>query len=151
MKKILTKTFIVALFISLTSATIVPVTDSTKQAGNINYKQLKTDFEKMKGEKLTLKEKIALKLFNKQLSKMEIDRGLDAKPGKDGGKSQLIALILCVFLGGIGIHRFYLGYTWQGVVQILTGGGCGVWWLIDLVRIIMGTLKPKDGSYTETL
>ena len=52
------------------------------------------------------------------------------------GKSQLIALLLCLFIGGIGIHRFYLGYTWQGVVQLLTLGGLGVWALIDLIRII---------------
>lgn len=66
-------------------------------------------------------------------------------------KSQLIALLLCFFLGGLGIHRFYLGYTWQGVVQLLTGGGCGIWTLIDFVRIIMGTLEPKGGSYDKTL
>lgn len=68
-----------------------------------------------------------------------------------GEKSQLIALILVALLGGLGIHRFYLGYTWQGIVQLLTLGGCGVWALIDLIRIIMGTLGPKDGDYDETL
>lgn len=68
-----------------------------------------------------------------------------------GGKSQLIALILCAFVGGLGIHRFYLGYTWQGIVQILTAGGCGIWALIDLIRIITGDLKPKDGDYDKKL
>jgi hypothetical protein len=68
-----------------------------------------------------------------------------------GGKSQVIALILCLAVGGIGIHRFYLGYTWQGVVQLLTLGGCGIWSLIDLIRIITGDLQPKDGSYAKTL
>lgn len=68
-----------------------------------------------------------------------------------GGKSQLIALLLCIFVGGIGIHRFYLGYIWQGVVQLLTLGGCGIWALIDLIRIITGDLQPKDGSYDQTL
>nr|WP_322624134.1 TM2 domain-containing protein [uncultured Flavobacterium sp.] len=67
------------------------------------------------------------------------------------GKSQLIALLLCIFVGAIGIHRFYLGYIWQGIVQILTLGGCGIWALIDLIRIITGDLQPKNGSYTETL
>jgi TM2 domain-containing membrane protein YozV len=67
------------------------------------------------------------------------------------GKSQLIALLLAFFLGGLGIHRFYLGYTWQGVVQLLTGGGCGIWALIDFVRIIIGDLGPKDGSYSDKL
>lgn len=72
-------------------------------------------------------------------------------PAAGGGKSQLIALIIAFFLGGIGIHRFYLGYTWQGVVQLLTLGGCGIWALIDLIRIITGDLKPKDGEYTDKL
>src|SRR5436190_9345625 len=60
-----------------------------------------------------------------------------------GEKSQLIALLLCAFVGGVGIHRFYLGYTWQGVVQLLTVGGCGVWTMIDFIRIITGDLEPK--------
>ncbi len=72
-----------------------------------------------------------------------------ADPGD--GKSQVIALILCIFVGVLGIHRFYLGYTMEGVLQLLTGGGCGVWALIDLIRIITGDLKPKNGDYTETL
>jgi TM2 domain-containing membrane protein YozV len=63
----------------------------------------------------------------------------------------MIALILCIFVGVLGIHRFYLGYTMEGVVQLLTAGGCGIWSLIDLVRIITGDLKPKDGDYTEKL
>lgn len=73
----------------------------------------------------------------------------NADPGE--GKSQMIALILCIFVGVLGIHRFYLGYTMEGVIQLLTGGGCGVWALIDLIRIITGDLKPKDGDYTEKL
>jgi len=72
-------------------------------------------------------------------------------PAAGGGKSQLIALLICFFVGGIGIHRFYLGYTWQGVVQLLTLGGCGIWALIDLIRIITGDLKPKNGEYTDKL
>jgi TM2 domain-containing membrane protein YozV len=68
-----------------------------------------------------------------------------------GNKSQIIALVLVLLVGGIGIHRFYLGYMWQGVVQLLTLGGCGVWALIDLVRIITGDLQPKDGKYDKTL
>lgn len=68
-----------------------------------------------------------------------------------GDKSQVTALILVALVGGLGIHRFYLGYTWQGVVQLLTLGGLGIWSLIDLIRIITGDLQPKDGSYSKTL
>jgi TM2 domain-containing membrane protein YozV len=74
----------------------------------------------------------------------------EASDTNASGQSQLIALILCLAVGGFGIHRFYLGYIWQGVVQLLTGGGFGIWWLIDLIRIITGSLGPKDGSYGST-
>ncbi len=66
------------------------------------------------------------------------------------GKSQIVAAVLCFFIGIIGIHRFYLGYTWQGIVQILTLGGLGLWTLIDFIRILIGDLQPKDGSYSST-
>ncbi|MGB0166134.1 MAG: TM2 domain-containing protein [Luteibaculum sp.] len=68
-----------------------------------------------------------------------------------GGKSQITALILVCLVGGIGIHRFYLGYTGIGIVQLLTLGGCGIWSLIDLVRIITGDLGPKNGRYSKRL
>jgi hypothetical protein len=67
-----------------------------------------------------------------------------------GGKSQLIALLLCIFLGWIGIHRFYLGYLWIGIIQLLTAGLLGIWTIIDLIRIIIGDLQPKNGSYSKT-
>lgn len=62
-------------------------------------------------------------------------------------KNKLVATLLCFFLGTLGIHRFYLGYTGIGVVQLLTGGLLGIWTLIDLFRIIIGDLKPKNGTY----
>ncbi len=77
----------------------------------------------------------------------QAEQSAQSEPSKD--KSWITALLLCIFLGGLGIHRFYLGYTWQGVVQLLTAGGCGVWALIDLVRIILRDLQPKDGQYKD--
>jgi TM2 domain-containing membrane protein YozV len=79
-----------------------------------------------------------------------VAEGKEATAAK-GGKSQLIALLLVLLVGGLGIHRFYLGYTWQGVVQLLTLGGCCIWTLIDLIRIIIGDLEPQGGPYTTTL
>lgn len=67
------------------------------------------------------------------------------------GKSQLVALLLCFFLGGLGIHRFYLGYPLIGVLQILTLGGFGIWVLIDFIRILTGDLGPAQSDYTDTL
>lgn len=88
--------------------------------------------------------------LEKETSNQVISQTQKKSPG-GGGKSQVIALILCILLGGLGIHRFYLGYTWQGVVQLLTAGGCGIWAIIDLIRIITGDLTPKNGSYDKTL
>ena len=68
-----------------------------------------------------------------------------------GEKSQLTALLICFFVGVIGIHRFYLGYPGIGLIQLLTLGGCGIWALIDLIMIITGDLKPNGGSYDKTL
>ncbi|EAQ41550.1 TM2 domain-containing protein [Polaribacter sp. MED152] len=67
------------------------------------------------------------------------------------GKSQTTALLLSIFLGGLGIDRFYLGYTLLGVLKLITLGGFGIWYIIDLIMIITGDLQPKNGSYSETL
>lgn len=74
-----------------------------------------------------------------------------ASEERSSGKSQVIALVLAALVGVLGVHRFYLGYIGIGVAQLLTFGGCGVWALIDLIRIITGDLKPKNGRYSKTL
>lgn len=61
-------------------------------------------------------------------------------------KSKVVALILSIFLGELGIDRFYLGYIGTGILKVITCGGFGIWWLIDLIMIATGKLKPKDGS-----
>jgi hypothetical protein len=69
--------------------------------------------------------------------------------GESAGKSQIVAFILCFFFGWIGVHRFYLGYTGIAIVQLLTFGGCGVWYVIDLIMILTGDLKPRYGDYKD--
>lgn len=61
-------------------------------------------------------------------------------------KNKTTALILSIFVGGLGIDRFYLGYTGMGILKLLTGGCFGILWIIDLIRIATGSLKPADGS-----
>ena len=58
--------------------------------------------------------------------------------------SRLIALLLCLFLGGLGIHRFYVGKIGTGVAMIFTLGGLGIWSLIDLIMIAVGSFKDKQ-------
>lgn len=68
------------------------------------------------------------------------------------GLSQLVAALLCFFLGALGVHRFYLGYTVIGIIQFLTGGCCGIWALVDFIRIVLGDLKPANyEDYEEKL
>jgi hypothetical protein len=67
------------------------------------------------------------------------------------GKSQLSAFLLCITLGCLGIHRFYLGHHVMGAIYLLTLGLCGVGWLIDIFLILTGDLKPKDGDYDTKL
>lgn len=64
----------------------------------------------------------------------------------DGSKSKVVAMILSFFVGGLGIDRFYLGYTGLGVAKLLTLGGLGIWALIDFIMVCMGSIQPADGS-----
>lgn len=61
-------------------------------------------------------------------------------------KEWLVTLLLCLFVGTFGIHRFYVGKIGTGILQIITLGGCGIWTLIDLIMIITGNFKDKDGN-----
>lgn len=61
-------------------------------------------------------------------------------------KDKTTAIILSALLGGLGVDRFYLGYTGMGVLKLLTGGCCGILWILDIINIATGKLQPADGS-----
>ena len=61
-------------------------------------------------------------------------------------KSNTVALLLCLFLGALGIHRFYVGKIGTGILQLVTLGALGIWALIDLIMIALGKFKDKDGK-----
>jgi len=65
--------------------------------------------------------------------------------GRKSDKQKLVAALLCWFLGVFGIHRFYLGHTGIGLIQLFTGGMCGIWSFIDFIMILTGGVKDAQG------
>jgi len=57
----------------------------------------------------------------------------------------LTALLLSIFLGGLGADRFYLGHTGVGIAKLLTAGGCGIWSLVDYILIATDQVKDAQG------
>jgi hypothetical protein len=96
------------------------------------------------GTRLSFKETLALKKAQKNIKKT-----MENQPN-GGTKKQMVAFLLCLFFGYLGVHRFYTGHIGIGIIQLLTGGGCGLWAFIDFIRIIMGDMKAKDGSDLES-
>lgn len=66
-------------------------------------------------------------------------------PATTSPKSRLVALLLCIFLGGLGAHKFYLGKTGMGILYLFTAGLFGIGALIDLIMLITGSAKDGDG------
>lgn len=62
-----------------------------------------------------------------------------------GQKSWIATLLLSFFLGGFGVHRFYVGKVGTGILMLLTIGGLGVWALIDFIMIAIGKFTDKQG------
>ena len=60
-------------------------------------------------------------------------------------KSWVAALLLSIFLGELGIDRFYLGKVGTGILKLITLGGFGIWWLIDLILIATNPMTDSNG------
>jgi TM2 domain-containing membrane protein YozV len=66
----------------------------------------------------------------------------DGKPA--GADKKIIAGILGILLGGFGIHKFYLGYTKEGIIQLILGFLCGIGWVIGLIEGIIYLTKSDE-------
>lgn len=80
-------------------------------------------------------------IIQAQLEKIDDNKFLSVQSANY--KSPTTLLIVSFFLGGLGIDRFMLGQTGAGIAKLLTCGGFGIWWIIDLF-IIMNATKEKN-------
>jgi len=64
-------------------------------------------------------------------------------------KNRMVALLLCFFLGCLGIHRFYVGKVGTGILWLFTGGLFGIGWVIDFILIAVGSFKDNYGKVVE--
>ena len=60
-------------------------------------------------------------------------------------RSWIIALLLCFFVGYLGAHYFYVGKWGWGLVFLFTAGFFGVGWFVDIIRILIGSFRDKNG------
>ena len=47
----------------------------------------------------------------------------------------VLALVMSILFGQLGVDRFIMGHIGLGILKLITFGGCGIWWLIDLILI----------------
>ena len=60
-------------------------------------------------------------------------------------RSRLVTLLLCFFFGTFGAHRFYVGKIGTAILMALTIGGLGIWYLIDLILVLVGAFRDEEG------
>ena len=74
----------------------------------------------------------------------------DITPNNTFNYRWLTTFLLCLILGVFGVHRFYLGRVGTGILMLVTLGGLGIWYLIDLILVITGGMRDNDGYLVKT-
>lgn len=58
----------------------------------------------------------------------------------------IITMLFAFFLGSLGVHRFYNGKIGTGILMLITFGGFGIWYIVDLIVVAMGRFRTVDGQ-----
>lgn len=61
-------------------------------------------------------------------------------------KEWSVTLLLCIFMGLVGFHRFYVGKAGTAILMLLTLGGFGIWTLVDLIKIIVNSFEDENNK-----
>ena len=112
---------------------IVLTASAAKQINQISTKSIKLL------TKNTIKTNLsapAVKVYNYKAAKY--NSNLKNNSSTSGGDFDITTFLICFFLGGLGVHRFMKGDIGMGILYLLTGGLCGIGWLIDLIKIATG-------------
>lgn len=121
-------------------------TINLNENNNVNIKALKEIKNNILNNKTLEEDKIELISSNKHNKKVKKAVKKIVKSGNNTpltDDEKLIAIILLVFLGVVGAHRFYLGDIGMGVLYLLTGGLCGIGVLIDLIKLLTDKMEKK--------
>ncbi len=141
------------LAVASTAKEIFPSRKTVSATTEIDPGAAPVTLSKEKKRELGKQIKSAIKDYKKQSREGSLAAG--------GDKNQLVALLLAIFLGFLGVHRFYIGRVGTALVQLLLLiiglftviplYALAVWVLIDIILIAMGNLTPKNGSYNPEL
>ncbi len=69
-----------------------------------------------------------------------------APAGAQSDKDWLVTLLLVILVGTLGVHRFYAGKIGTGILMLLTFGGCGIWQLVDIITVALGSFTDANGN-----
>ena len=90
----------------------------------------------------------AMQVSQPQAQAIQVAQGLAVQTAQYSGTDKRIlpAFLLCFFVGYLGVHRFYVGKIGSGVAMLVTFGGLGIWWLVDLIVIVCGSFTDAQGN-----